>query len=154
MNAPTSRRRPWSLVLAVVALGLAAVLFWPRGFVSATPDQYGALIDALGQHGTQLERIPEKTKDGELGFITTQAEAVDAALSSYPKEDTPVVYRALLTIADLEPLIDRRPVYVVQLTGLTLPPFGGTPDPERIHHELNVFIDAATGIEILAQSVR
>lgn len=154
MNAPIVRQWPLGFVLAGVALGLAAVLFWPRGFVSATADQYETLIDALGQHGTMLERVPEGTKEGELGFIATTAEAVDAAASSNARADTPVVYKGFLTMADQEPRIDRRPVYVVQLTGLTLPPFGGTQDPDRIHHELIVFVDASTGLELLSQTVR
>jgi hypothetical protein len=50
--------------------------------------------------------------------------------------------------------IEDRLVYVVQLTGLDMAPFGGDASTETIHHELVVFVDAVTGDMLMATTVR
>ena len=153
------RRRPLVAALLIAPLVAAIVSTMPRGYVSATEDQYQALIDAFASHGTTIERLPPGQSMVEALPAVTSQVAVDSAVREYGRADVPIVYEAFLTIPDHVPRLERRPVYAVQLTGLRLPPMGGNesgaPIPEsRIHHELIIFVDATTGEWIVAQTVR
>lgn len=158
-SLPYPRRRP--IVAALLIVGALAVLVVasPKSYSAATEDQYQQLINSLGAHGTIVERLTPGETLVTTGAAVPAQVAVDSAVREYGKARTPVVYEAYLTMPGYEPAIERRPVYVVQLTGLRLPPMGGNkagenPDESRIHQELVVFIDASSGDLLLAQTVR
>lgn len=131
-------------------------------FIHASDAQFAALRDALLPGGIMLASLAPDEAAAMLGGPVTEKAAADEAVREYGKVDPPMVFEALVTVHDLQPPINRVPMYVIQLTGMNLPPLGGGPlnggggaiPDGLIHHELIVFVDAATGEEVFSVTGR
>lgn len=149
--------RPKFLLLGFVvgAAMLVATFARPAGYVTASALQFDSMVTALQGHGVVLASLPPGQSMESAGFKPVGAgPAVDVAVAAYGKAAQPIVFEGTLTMADQEPSIDGRLVYAVQLTGLSLPPFGGNATQTDIHGELVVFVDATSGKQLLAITVR
>jgi hypothetical protein len=147
-------RRSAQAVAVLVAVTIVFVLLArPPAVTTATTDQVRELVSAIAPHGLRLDPIAEP--EGLIAYVASpvgRERAASAAVASYGPGRPPVVYEGILTWQDFEPSIVDRPVYVVQLTGLSIPAFG--PATDRAHTERLVVVDAATGQELGAISVR
>jgi len=132
----------------------------PSIAAAALPADLVAAFEAEGRHLTPLAP----------GAATPDANALRAAVelarAEFGPNGTAAAFPAMLTVDgyhvgdENSPLaIEDRSVIAVQITGLSMPPFGGRPgDPpvpkSEYSTELVVFVDAATGEFLLASSVR
>jgi len=147
------------LVLAAIASGI--VVFAgpaaPPSFVGASEGQFAALRDALLPGGITIESLPPDQATAMLSGPVTAQVAADVAVREFGKVDPPVVFLALVTVSDLQPAIKGAPMYIVQLTGMNLPPLGkypGAATDEDIHKELIVFVDPVTGEDVISVTAR
>lgn len=157
-----SRGQRWLLFAAIPGvLAILAIAVGRPVFVTASATQFDILRDVMARGGVELEPLTPNELTAVLAGPVTAEAAVAEAVGQFGKVDPPVVLVALITVKDLEPRIDRTPMYVVQLGGMNLPPAGGGPipkgnlDPESlIHRELVVFVDAVTGKYVLSVTAR
>ncbi len=149
------------LVVMLVSSGAAALfavaLLRSPAYVAASPLEFDQMAAALAYHGTELTALSAgRTIPSLVPSAVSATVAVDLAVATFGKANTPVVFEGLLTLQDHSPSVDERLVYAVQLTGLNLPPFGGRGPvtDAMMHHEMIVFIDAESGAYLLASTVR
>jgi hypothetical protein len=159
-----------------VAIAVAAVTLGEAQSRGAQEGALGGLRGALADHNLVFE--PATSADRALAELSDdEAAAIALDESGAPEKAEHAVYLGRFTdldqVAPLPPDVpgpDVYPapdapndqlVYMVQITGLELYPFGAfqrdgprSPPPERAHHEEIVFVDALTGEEIMATTFR
>lgn len=145
-------------VVAVLAVGLTFGLARPR-YVNAAPDQATSLAAMLKPGGITFEPLTQDELRTLAGTSTAPEDAAVArAVGQFEAKDQPILYRGRVSVADVQPPIVDRAMYVVQLTGQTLSPLGpfrtGPVPDTMLHHELIVFVDATTGAYIMAVTGR
>lgn len=149
------KRRAILLGVAVVGTVTVIGVARPSGYVTASVPQFESMATELAADGVVLSALaPGETMKSALPASVDHRVAVEAAVAAYGKVAQPVVFEGRLTMGDQEPPIDQTPVYAIQLTGLSLAPFGGPASDENLHHELVVFVDARDGKVLLAITVR
>lgn len=153
------------LALAAVLFALLLGLAWlPTERVSADAQTAPTdLVNALDVNGFHV--APPQSQTTARAIILT-ATAVSVARAEFAPDGRANAYLGELTYlgmhtgGEASPLvIANRPVYVVQLTNLDLAPLGGgrgsaEAPTSAFHHEMVVFVDAATGETLLATTVR
>jgi hypothetical protein len=151
-----SIHRRWGLLGAAAAagIGIVAVLLLTGSAALATPGQGQDLRVALSVNGTTFEPAEVQAFRAGLASSRSPEEAEKAAVDDYGERVKPVVYAGRLSIVDHQPAISDQPVYAIQLTGLSMAPFGGPATDKNLHTELIVFVDAVTGEVMLAETVR
>lgn len=156
--AVMATKRGAALIAAMGAIGiLGFVLLRPPAYVTAASSEFDDVASALAEHGTVLKALPSGTTlESVVETLIDASTAVDVAVKAFGKLDTPVVFEGLLSLTDHAPIVKDRPVYAVQLTGLSLPPLGGRGPhtEETMHHEMIVFVDATSGEFLVATTVR
>lgn len=127
--------------------------------VSSMPNDLREALNSAGYVLSDLSPVEQTTMSSAVGPDRALAVATKAFSSSTNQQ----VYAAKLTITgqhvtdEASPLtVQDRPAYVVQLTGLDLPRFGGRGqvDPTYDHHELIVFVDGKSAEWIAATDFR
>jgi hypothetical protein len=120
------------------------------------------LREALSGQGYLLEDM-SVADQAAMERGVSPGEALSVATREFPSGSGATIYAGKLTVTgnhlgdeSTNLAIEGRPVYMVQLTGLNLPPFGvrGSIYPNMIHHELLVFVDGYTGEWVAATEFR
>jgi hypothetical protein len=121
------------------------------------------LAAAFGEQGTLFTPLAPGVAPPDAGALQS---AIDLARAQFGPAGTAIAIPATVTVEgyhkgdeDSPLVIEDRAVIAVQITGLSMPPFGGRPgDPpvprSEYSTELVVFVDAITGEYLLARSVR
>lgn len=154
--------RRWGLASAVIGVAVIAVVVASRpSYVTASPTEFSALQEVLRTGGVLIEQATADNVKAQAPTLVAADQAVAEAVREYGKVDEPIVSLALVSADGMEPRVDHKPMYVVQLGGLNLPPMGGGPYPSTgataettIHHELVVFVDAVTGAYVFTVTAR
>jgi hypothetical protein len=157
-------RRPIALS-GVLIVAILAVLYAasPAASAVAVADVPDDLAAALAAQGWVTEHVPVLQRPAFARDVTPQM-AVDSARKQFGMAGDAEAYVALATLSngphlgdETTPLeISGRPAYVVQITGLSLPPLGGHAQTmeQMMHHELIVLVDAHSGAWLVATDFR
>lgn len=139
-------------MIVFLSIGAVSIFIATRitaGQAVSVSDPDPLLLGGLAAGGLRFESDPT------LSTSVTADEALQYAVDEYGGNvSDAVVYLGLLTEEDRGDISVDRPVYAVSVTGLAIARMGAPTPPDQMHGEWVVFVDAATGEEILATTFR
>ena len=156
MSTHMTRNRRFLPVIAAAAMAIGVAIVSSRpSIVGAADTRFGSLQTFLASGGITI--APVTSADDTLFAAGIAPDvAIGSAVGKFGKGDAPTLYQARITVDNLEPPLIQKPMYIVQMTGLALPPLGthGPVSDTELHHELIVFVDPGSGDAVYAVTGR